>query len=76
MPDFWRSSGFHLLRRDAATEGWLAVTDDFLRAYLARWKAEVGVFFDGVSGDSTDDELAAVAPRHPVFRLEPADGAG
>ena len=47
-----------------------------LRAYLARWKAEVGVFFDGVSGDSTDDELAAVAPRHPVFRLEPADGAG
>jgi hypothetical protein len=34
VPDFWRSSGFHLLRRDAA--GRLAVTDDFLRAYLAR----------------------------------------
>jgi hypothetical protein len=31
---FWRSSGLHLLRRDAA--GYLTVTDDFLRAYLAR----------------------------------------
>jgi len=43
-----------------------------LRDYLRRWKAEVGVFFGGVSADSTDDELAAVAPRHPVFILEPA----
>lgn len=43
-----------------------------LRAYLRRWKAEVGVFFDGTSADSTDDELAAIAPRHPVFLLEPA----
>lgn len=32
--DFWRSSGFHLLERDAA--GRLLVTDDFLRAYLLR----------------------------------------
>ncbi len=42
-----------------------------LRAYLRRWKAEVGVFFDGVGPDSTDDELAAIAPRHPVFALDP-----
>ena len=34
MPDFWRSSGFHLLQRDAA--GRLQVTDDFLRAYYLR----------------------------------------
>jgi hypothetical protein len=34
MPDFWRNSGFHLLARDP--EGRLAVTDDFLRAYLVR----------------------------------------
>lgn len=34
MPDFWRSSGVHLLERDAA--GWLQVTDDYLRAYLLR----------------------------------------
>ncbi|HEX6568345.1 MAG TPA: nitroreductase/quinone reductase family protein, partial [Acidimicrobiales bacterium] len=46
-----------------------------LRAYLRRWKAEVGVFFDGTSADSTDDELAAIAPRHPVFVLEPAADA-
>ena len=34
MPDFWRNSGFHLLRRNE--RGWLAVTDDFLRAYYLR----------------------------------------
>ena len=33
-PDFWRNSGFHLLTRDA--RGWLAVGDDFLRAYYLR----------------------------------------
>lgn len=42
-----------------------------LRAYLKRWKAEVGVFFEGTSADSSDEELAAIAPRHPVFALEP-----
>ena len=40
-----------------------------LRAYLKRWKAEVGVFFDGVGGDSSDDELRRIAPDHPVFRI-------
>src|SRR3954466_10732119 len=40
-----------------------------LRAYLKRWKAEVGVFFDGVSGDSTDADLQRIAPDHPVFRI-------
>ena len=34
MPDFWRASGFELLRRDSA--GWLAVTEGFLHAYLLR----------------------------------------
>jgi deazaflavin-dependent oxidoreductase (nitroreductase family) len=42
-----------------------------LRAYLKRWKAEVGVFFEGVGPDSTDEELAAIAPKHPVFRRPP-----
>ena len=40
-----------------------------LRAYLKRWKAEVGVFFDGVGPDSPDEDLRRIAPRHPVFRL-------
>ncbi|MHB1511352.1 MAG: nitroreductase/quinone reductase family protein [Acidimicrobiales bacterium] len=40
-----------------------------LRAYLRRWKAEVGVFFEGVTADSTDDELRAIGPDHPVFAV-------
>jgi deazaflavin-dependent oxidoreductase (nitroreductase family) len=55
------------------------LTDDekvpVLRAYLARWRFESGAFFDGRSADSPDEELAAIAPRHPVFRLEPAGAA-
>ncbi|MEE4544941.1 nitroreductase family deazaflavin-dependent oxidoreductase [Streptomyces sp. V4-01] len=47
---------------------------DVLRAYLKRWKAEVGVFFGGVGPDSTDEELRAIAPKHPVFRLDRAEG--
>ncbi|HWC36117.1 MAG TPA: nitroreductase family deazaflavin-dependent oxidoreductase [Mycobacteriales bacterium] len=45
-----------------------------LRAYLKRWKAEVGVFFDGVSATSPDSEVDRIAPRHPVFRILLADG--
>jgi deazaflavin-dependent oxidoreductase (nitroreductase family) len=41
-----------------------------LRAYLKRWKAEVGVFFDGVGAKSSDDDLQRIAPNHPVFRIE------
>jgi deazaflavin-dependent oxidoreductase (nitroreductase family) len=40
-----------------------------LRAYLKRWKAEVSTFFDGVGPDSPEQELARIAPKHPVFRL-------
>jgi deazaflavin-dependent oxidoreductase (nitroreductase family) len=40
-----------------------------LRAYLERWKAEVGVFFNGVGPDSSDAELRRIAPDHPVFRI-------
>jgi deazaflavin-dependent oxidoreductase (nitroreductase family) len=43
-----------------------------LRAYLKRWKAEVGIFFDGASASSSDEELGRIAPGHPVFRVEPA----
>lgn len=43
-----------------------------LRAYLKRWSFEVGVFFDGVGADSTDDELRRAANQHPVFALSQA----
>ncbi len=42
---------------------------EVLRAYLRKWKMEVGVFFDGTSADSTDEEIAAIAPKHPVFEV-------
>ena len=40
-----------------------------LRAYLQKWKFEVGVFFAGVGPESSDEELRRIAPDHPVFRL-------
>jgi deazaflavin-dependent oxidoreductase (nitroreductase family) len=42
-----------------------------LRAYLRRWKFEVGVFFDGIGPDSSEQEMLAAAPKHPVFRILP-----
>jgi deazaflavin-dependent oxidoreductase (nitroreductase family) len=49
------------------------VSDDdkpsILRAYLARWKAEVGVFFGGVGPDAPDAELRRISPDHPVFKV-------
>jgi hypothetical protein len=52
-----------------ATELTDAEKPPVLRAYLKRWKAEVGVFFDGVSAKSPESELERIAPRHPVFKL-------
>jgi len=43
---------------------------DLLRAYLKRWKAEVGVFFDGVSAMSPEQDVVRIAPDHPVFRIQ------
>ncbi|MDT0443926.1 nitroreductase family deazaflavin-dependent oxidoreductase [Streptomyces johnsoniae] len=42
---------------------------ELLRAYLKRWKAEVGAFFNGVGPDSSEDDLRRIAPDHPVFRV-------
>jgi deazaflavin-dependent oxidoreductase (nitroreductase family) len=39
-----------------------------LRAYLRRWKWEVGMFFEA-GPDSPDEELRRIAPRHPVFKI-------
>jgi len=57
------------VRSFTATE--LADADkiEVLRAYLRRWKAEVGIFFDGVGAKSSDADLRRIAPSHPVFRI-------
>jgi deazaflavin-dependent oxidoreductase (nitroreductase family) len=50
-----------------------ALTDDekvpVLRAYLKRWKAEVGIFFEGIGPDSSDDQIRSIAPKHPAFEV-------
>lgn len=40
-----------------------------LRAYLEAWAWEVGRFFDGLSAESPDAEIAAAAAGFPVFRV-------
>jgi deazaflavin-dependent oxidoreductase (nitroreductase family) len=40
-----------------------------LRAYLEKWKWEVGAFFDGVGPDAGDGELRRIGPDHPAFRI-------
>ncbi|HEX2369499.1 MAG TPA: nitroreductase/quinone reductase family protein [Acidimicrobiia bacterium] len=74
-----RVAGEGELRLGARAEPFRAaeVADDakvpLLRAYLKRWKVEVGVFFEGVGPDSSDAEIAAIAQRHPVFEVLPPD---
>jgi len=66
------SAGLRLGRRVETVE-LVEVADadkpEILRAYLRRWKWEVGAFFEGVGPDATDDEVLVAAPRHPVFRI-------
>jgi deazaflavin-dependent oxidoreductase (nitroreductase family) len=66
-------SGRLLLGRRAipftATEVADADKPPLLRAYLKRWKWEVGQFFAGVGPESSDAVLLAIAPDHPVFRV-------
>ena len=50
-----------------------AEKEPILRAYLERWKWEVGQFFGGVDASSPSEELRRIAPDHPVFRIERAD---
>ncbi len=70
-----RASGAGELRLGGSSEAIRVVelTDEekppVLRAYLRRWKREVGVFFGGTGPTASDAELLAIAPNHPVFRL-------
>lgn len=74
-----RVAGGGELRLGRRTEVFEAVEIDdadkvpLLRLYLERWGWEVGRFFEGITKDSTDAELAAIAPGFPVFRIEAAN---
>lgn len=72
-----RAAGGGELRVGRRTEAFTAVEladadkPAVLRAYLLRWKFEVGVFFDGVDASASDETLLAIAPGYPVFLLLP-----
>jgi hypothetical protein len=66
MPDFWRSSGYHLL--DAAAAGRLAVTDAFLRAYFLR--PEIQPVEESCAAERTLHASLLNAPRRDVTTAE------
>jgi hypothetical protein len=61
MPDFWRSSGFHLLRIE---DGELIVTDDFLRAFLLR--PELAPVDESCAAERALHQRLLDEPRRPV----------
>jgi len=70
-----RAAGTGELRLGRRTEQFRGreLSDDekvpVLRAYLKRWKAEVGIFFEGVGPDASDEQIRSIAPRHPAFEV-------
>src|SRR5579871_921363 len=72
-----RHAGGHLVlilgrRRQLCTAREIPAHDavPVLRTYLRRWKFETGMFFDGVTPDSSDAEWASEAANQPVFALD------
>jgi deazaflavin-dependent oxidoreductase (nitroreductase family) len=70
-----RAAGTGTLRVGRRSEQFTAdeVADEskseIIRAYLKAWAWETGRFFDGLTADSPDADIAAVAERFPVFRV-------
>ncbi|MFJ7627082.1 nitroreductase/quinone reductase family protein [Streptomyces sp. NPDC097595] len=71
-----RAAGGGELRRGRRTRAFSAVeiADDaykaaLIRAYLERWGWEVNQYFQGITAKSTDAEIMAACPDHPVFRI-------
>ncbi len=52
-----------------ATEIADGAKEEILRAYLRRWKWEVGQFFGGVGPESPAADLNRIAPDHPIFLI-------
>jgi deazaflavin-dependent oxidoreductase (nitroreductase family) len=53
-----------------------AAKPELLRRYLARWYWQVKGYVGGLTPDSSDEQLRAVAPTIPVFVLTKAGAAG
>ncbi|MFC9245002.1 nitroreductase family deazaflavin-dependent oxidoreductase [Streptomyces sp. NPDC057136] len=75
-----RAAGGGELRVGRRTRTFTAVeiADDeqkmrLVRAYLERWGWEVNQYFKGITAKSTDAELLAACPDHPVFRITVQD---
>jgi hypothetical protein len=66
MKDFWVSSGHHLLDRDAG--GGLLVTDEYLKAYLAR--PELAPPADACVAERSLHAALLLNPRRPVAPVE------
>jgi hypothetical protein len=72
-----RAAGTGELRVGRRAEGFRGreLTDEeklpVLRAYLKRWKFEVGAFFEGVGPDSSEAEILAITAKHPAFEVLP-----
>ena len=70
-----RAAGQGELRVGRRLEGFQGreLTDDekpdVLRAYVEKWRWEVGQFFEGLSKRPTDAELERIAPGFPVFEV-------
>jgi hypothetical protein len=62
MADFWRDSGYHLLRRTAV--GHLEITDDFLRAYMQR--PEIRPVEESCAAERELHAALLADPRMPV----------
>lgn len=75
-----RAAGGGELRVGRRTRAFTAVelTDDerkalVIRTYLERWGWEVNQYFQGITAKSTDAEILAACPDHPVFRITVGD---
>jgi hypothetical protein len=64
--DFWLSCGHHLLDRDA--DGWLSVTDEFIKLYLAR--PELGPPPDAGTAEQSLHTALLSEPWRPVAPAE------
>ena len=67
MKDFWLSCGHHLLDRDEG--GGLLVTDEFIKAYLAR--PELAPPADACIAERTLHAALLLNPRRPVEPPKP-----